>query len=260
MAFGGCADRLILHPTTEPVAMPGISRAPFATAPSGKIEIWTARSRGARDAEPRAFVLTFVGNASRGEFESAMAAEEWAAQPVEAWSVNYPGYGGSTGPARLRFIPPAALAAYDALAVHAAGRPIFLSGTSLGTAAALYVAANRPVAGIVLHNPPPLRSLILGRYGWWNLWLAAGPIALQVPSELDSVANARRVNVPAVFVLAGRDSIVPPRYQHKIVNACRGPRRIVNRPNADHNDPPEDNDAANVAAAIDWLWQTTAKK
>ena len=257
MGFGGCADRLILYPTVEPVAMPGSSRGPMAHWARGNIDIWTARSHAALNADPQAFVLTFVGNASRGEYESSMVAEEWATHPVEAWSVNYPGYGESTGPAKLASIAPAALAAYDALAAHAAGRKIFLSGTSLGTAAALYVAAHRPVAGLVLHNPPPLRRLILGRYGWWNLWLAAGPIAMQVPSELDSIANASRVNVPAVFVLAGQDSVVPPPYQHKVVNAFAGAKRIIDLPSADHNDTPSNSDSVNIAAGIDWLWETT---
>lgn len=260
MTFGGCADRLILYPSTEPVAMPGIERGPDVTSFTGKVEIWTARAAAALASEPQAFVLNFIGNASRGEYEAAMVAEEWGAHPVEVWGVNYPGYGGSTGPAKLKSIPPAALAAYDALAAHAAGRPIYVSGTSLGTAVALYVAAHRPVAGIVLHNPPPLRNLILGRYGWWNLWLAAGPIAMAIPSELDSISNARRVSVPAVFVLAGRDTIVPPSYQHQVVSAYGGTKRIVDRPGADHNDPLQDADSVNVAAGIDWLSQAAAKR
>jgi hypothetical protein len=40
------------------------------------------------------------------------------------------------------------------------------------------VAANRPCAGLVLTNPPPLRNMILQRFGWWNLWLLATPVAL----------------------------------------------------------------------------------
>ncbi len=260
MTFGGCADRLILYPSTEPVTMPGITHGPDATAPSGKVEIWTARAHGAQASEPQAFVLNFVGNASRGEYESAMVAEEWGDHPVEVWGVNYPGYGQSTGPAKLKSIPPAALAAYDALAVHASGRPIFVSGTSLGTAAALFVAANRSVAGIVLHNPPPLRRLILGRYGWWNLWLAAGPIAMAIPSELDSIANSRHVTAPAVFILAGRDSVVPPRFQQMVVDAYAGPKEIVRLPISDHNDRPEGADADAAALATNWLWDTSIRQ
>jgi len=32
-------------------------------------------------------------------------------------------------------------------------------------------------ADLILTNPPPLRQLIMGHYGWWNLWLAAAPQA-----------------------------------------------------------------------------------
>src|SRR5207244_6690041 len=109
------------------------------------VEVWKARSAGAArgsGAEPRAFVLEFIGNASRAEYMAAAAAEEWGERPVEVWAVNYPGYGGSPGPARLASIAPSALAAYDVLRGVAGERPIFVSGQSLGTAAALHVAAN----------------------------------------------------------------------------------------------------------------------
>ena len=177
MAFGGCADRLILYPSTNRLQVRGTTRLEVPVPGAGPpIEVWTARSPGAgRRGAARAFVLEFIGNASRGEYMAAAAAEEWGVAPVEVWAVNYPGYGGSPGPARLASIPPAALAAYDALRHRAGDRPIFVSGQSLGTAAALHVAANRPVAGAVLWSPPPLRNMILTRFGWWNLWLAGRP-------------------------------------------------------------------------------------
>ena len=100
---------------------------------------------------------------------------------------------------------------------RAQGKRIFVTGRSLGTAAALYVAAHRPVAGLVLQNPPPLQSLILRRHGWWNLWLLAGPIAMQVPADLNSLRNAPKVTAPAVFVLAG-----PRQHCAAAVSAARG--------------------------------------
>ena len=137
---------------------------------------------------------------------------------------------------------------------RAGNRPIFISGGSLGTTAALHVAANRPVAGLILANPPPLRQMIVRRYGWWNLWLLAGPVALQVPADLNSVANARKCKAPAVFVLAGSDSVIPPAYQQMVVNAYAGEKRVVTVPDADHNDPPQGEAAEEADAAIDWLW------
>src|SRR5204862_540814 len=83
-----------------------------------------------------------------------------------------------------------------------------------------------PRAGLFLHNPPALRSLLLGHYGWWNLWLAAGPVALQIPDELDSVANAAHVRAPAVVVSGQKDDYVPPVYHRKVIAALAGPTQI----------------------------------
>jgi hypothetical protein len=257
MIFGPCVDHLVLYPSTERVVVQGASRIaiPPAAGLPGEVEVWTMRTPAvAAGAEPKAFVLAFIGNADRGEYAAERTMEDWADRPVEVWGVNYPGYGGSTGPARLATIGPAALSAYDALHAVAGSRPIFVSGLSLGTAAALHVSANRPVAGLVLHNPPPLRKMILERYGWWNLWLIAGPAAMHIPSDLDSIANARRTTAPGTFLLAENDHVVPPRFQQAVVAAYAGEQRLIPLPGADHNDPPAAAQEAELHAAIDWLW------
>ena len=256
MGFGGCADFFILYPTTDRYFVAGTARREVAVPGRRPVEVWTAQSFGARAGEPEAFVLEFVGNASRAEAMADMVAQEWGGRPVEVWAVNYPGYGGSPGPARLASIAPAALAAFDELKSHAGPRPIIVSGQSLGTAAALHVAANRPVAGAVLWSPPPLRNMILRRFGWWNLWLVAGPVALQVPAELDSLANARNVKAPAVFVATGRDTVVPLAYQSKVSDAYAGPKQFVRRPDSEHNDLLEGESIADYQKALDWLWDS----
>ena len=49
----------------------------------------------------------------------------WNDRAVEIWGMNYPGFGGSTGPARLARIGPAAVAAFDEIKdSEAAGAPI----------------------------------------------------------------------------------------------------------------------------------------
>jgi hypothetical protein len=249
--LSGCADRLILFPSTQPIR--GVqAEALKINGPSGALEIWK-RSAGLAPAEPKAFVLTFVGNASRAEWDVEQVAALWQGMPVEVWAVNYPGYGASAGSARLSSIAPAALAAYDALKLRAGDRPIFVGGRSIGTTAALHVAAHRPVAGVILHSPPPLRSLIIGRFGWWNLWLAAIPVALNVPSDLDSIENGRHVTAPAVFLITGGDKLVPPAYQQKVVNAYEGPKRVIGMTGVDHNDPIPDATIPQVREALDAL-------
>jgi pimeloyl-ACP methyl ester carboxylesterase len=133
----------------------------------------------------------------------------------------------------------AGVAAFDALKTKADGKPIYVFGASIGSAVALHVAANRDVRGLVLHNPPPLRQIILRNYGWWNLWLLAGPVALQIPPDLDSVANAKRIHAPAIFLLAENDEIVPPRFQRLVVDSFAGEKQVIPLPGAYHNSPIE---------------------
>jgi pimeloyl-ACP methyl ester carboxylesterase len=158
-------------------------------------------------------------------------------------------------------VGPDALGVYDAMVSAAGGRPIFIHAGSFGTTAALCVAARRPgVSGMVLQNPPPLRQLILGRYGWWNLWLFAGPVAMQVPSDLDSLENAKHVSTRAVFILAGRDNVVPPPYQHRVVDAYAGEKRVIEMPWAGHDDPLTKEAAEAFASNLDWLWNSAIEK
>ena len=177
----------------------------------------------------------------------------WNERAIEIWGMNYPGFGGSTGPARLKRIAPAALAAFDALRSEAAESPIVVFAASIGTTPALYIATQRPVGGLVLHNPPALRQIILYQHGWWNLWLLAGPVAAQIPRELDSVSNAKSVHAPAVFLLAEQDEIVAPRFQQLVVNAYAGEKRIIHLRGAHHNDPIEGTAVADLHKALDWL-------
>jgi hypothetical protein len=235
----GCADRLVLAPSTNhrDAGEAAELRVPFD---GGELQIWTARSPGVGVGEPRAFLLEFCGNGTRAEDIAAYLAKRWGDRPIEVWAVNYPGYGGSTGPPRLRTISPAALAAYDALAQRANARPIIIGGHSLGTAAALDVAAHRAVASVFLHNPPVLRSLILGEYGWWNLWLIATPVSMQIPSALDSVANAKTSRAPAVVVNALGDTFVPPKYHRMVIDAYAGPKHVMTLPRGESQHRAED--------------------
>src|SRR5215475_12185124 len=253
MFFGHLADHLILFPTKAPIDAGSAVRKtiPFE---NGGLEIWTAKSRRARQ-ENRAdlFILRFYGNADRADRWAAMEAEMWNDRAVEIWGMNYPGFGGSTGPARLAQIGPAALAAFDAIRRDAADRPIVAYGASIGATAALHVAAQRPIAGLILHNPVPLREIILRQFGWWNLWLLAGPVALQMPRDLDSIANARASRTPAIFLLAEKDEIVAPRFHQLVVQAYAGEKRVIELRRAHHNDPIEGTALAEMNDAFGWL-------
>ncbi len=253
-------DHLILFPSSNPIDPKSAVRKtiPFE---NGQLELWTARSKLAQQkGQSEIYVLRFYGNADRAERWVSLEAESWNERAVEVWGMNYPGFGGSTGPAKLSRIGPAAMAAFDAVHNEAHDRPIVLFGASLGTTAALHVAANRPISGLVLHNPPALRQIVLQHFGWWNLWLLAGPVAAQIPKDLDSVSNARIVHVPAIFLLAEKDEVVPPRYQRMVLDAYAGEKRVIALPGANHNSPIEGAAVADLYQALDWLLPRTMER
>ncbi len=246
-------DRLVLFPTTNRINAGAAIRKPIPFD-GGELEIWRAASKQTqqRGSSP-IYVLRFYGNADRADRWVEAETEMWGNRAVEVWGMNYPGFGGSTGPARLARLGPAALAAFDELKRTARDRPIIVFGASLGTTTALHVAAHRPVTGLILHNPPALRQIILRQFGWWNLWLLAGPLAQKIPADLDSVANAKAVRVPAIFLLAEKDEVVAPKFQRLVVDAYAGEKRVIPLAGAGHNSPIEGTEFTELQKGFDWL-------
>lgn len=219
----GCAETFLLHPSTRP-----INGAKTEVLPGLGLQVAAASAGDPSLGLPSA--AAFLGNASRAEF----AAPRWAGVlkglVAEVDALNYPGFGESAGEADLSEIVPTSVA-FDRLVSH----PILL-GNSLGSAVSLAVAARRtdPPKLVVLQNVPPLDELVLIRHGWWNLWLLAIPIALQIPSELDAIENAKQCTGPAIFLSANNDRTVPPDYQQDVIDAYAGPKTVI-RYDGGHN-------------------------
>ena len=135
-------------------------------------------------------------------------------------------------------------------------RPVIVHGLSLGATAVLHVAKEaappHPPDALILEKPPALRSMILGRYGWWNLWLLAAPVAWGVPDSANSLSTAPDVECPALFLAATRDKVSPPRYVRQVFDAYAGPKRLVEAP-VGHNDAIGSREAPQLDAGLDWL-------
>ena len=86
-----------------------------------------------------------------------------------------------------------------------------------------------------------------------NLWLLAAPVALQIPRDLDSIANARATHAPAIFLLAEKDEIVAPRFHQLVVQAYAGEKRIIELRGAHHNDPVEGTALADLNDGFYWM-------
>jgi pimeloyl-ACP methyl ester carboxylesterase len=263
LVLSGCiGDRLVLGKNTAAIPTPAAHRQTIHVG-RWEVECWvehSASDKPATDASdpPAGYVIFLVGKEARVEqWIDLVSQDVWRNRNVEIWGMNSPGSGSGPdlGPARLNRVGPAALATYDAVKRLAGDRPIYVQAGSFGTTAALCIAARRPVAGLLLANPPPLRQLILGHYGWWNAWLLALPVSMELPADLDSIANARNCFAPAVFVLSGADTIIPPRYHDLVYNAYAGPKRRIDMPGIGHDGPLSHAASVEQANDVEWLWR-----
>jgi pimeloyl-ACP methyl ester carboxylesterase len=148
------------------------------------------------------------------------------------WGVlllEYPGYGRSDGRPSERSITAAALAAFD-WASRQPGiddRRIVAYGRSLGGAPAARVAAERPVAALVLESAfTSVRSLA-------RRFLAPG---LLVRDPFDVMADVKRFNGAVLVVHGGSDSVVPAEHGRALAAAL--PTAEYHELRCGHNDCP----------------------
>ncbi|MEA4855931.1 MAG: alpha/beta hydrolase [Solidesulfovibrio sp.] len=187
------------------------------------------------DGKPAPAVLYFCGNA-----EEQTGFFLWSPNELRPYGVaglDYRGYGRSGGKPSEAALKADALAAYDALAEKLGqGGRILVMGRSLGTALAAHVAARRPVAGIILVTP---FASLAGVGAESHPFV---PVRLLLTAPFDVVPDAGRVTAPALFLVAGADSHVPPRHAERLAAAWGGPKEVRVIDGTGHNnivDAPE---------------------
>ena len=247
------ADRAILQPTLHEIQVPDRKPRRFSHG-KGEIEVWIHRVGPDMQGAPHLYLLEFPGTASRAEHRTDFLEECWSQLCVEIWSVNPPGYGGSSGTASLKKLPAVAERALHEVQQTAGDVPVVVGGGSLGSVSALYLAARYQVAGVLVQNPPALCEVILAQSSWWHFTWAKRMIAAQISPELDSIENARRATAPAVFVSAQQDAVVPARIQRHVTDAYGGPSKVLSLPDADHCVPLSDSDLDQLRPLTSWLY------
>ena len=173
-------------------------------------------------------VLYFGGNA---EDVSWMIGQAAAHAPGIAWLlVSYRGYGGSGGSPSAQNISADALRWYDHAAAVLKPSRISVFGRSLGSGAAVHVAAQRPVASVVLVTPfDSLAEVARHHYPFL-------PVGWMLRHRFDSVDLAPRISAPLLCIAAARDVVIPPAHARRLYEAWGGPKRLLELEGAGHND------------------------
>ncbi len=143
--------------------------------------------------------------------------------------IEWRGYGGSTGSPSQEGLLADTLAAYDyAIAAGATPGQIVVVGESLGTGPALWLAGERPVAGVVLDSPYSSIVDVAADLYWMF------PVRLLSRDPFPAEEWARKVRAP-VFAVAGlEDHTIPIRYARKLMAAISAPKTFIEIPGAGH--------------------------
>ena len=145
---------------------------------------------------------------------------------------NYPGFGGSEGRPSERRVLSDALFVFDELTRRQGIAPenVVLLGRSLGSGVAVHVASRRPVRGVILVTP--FDSVVgVARQHYPFL-----PVGLVLRHRFDSLALAPSIKAPALFLISGRDRLIPPDLSFKLARAWGGPVQTVLIEQTGHND------------------------
>jgi len=154
-----------------------------------------------------------------------------AQTPGVSWLLtDYRGFGASRGsPSEKNLLSDALVWHRYAVQELHVGR-VFALGRSLGSGVAVRLAAQRPLAGVILVTPFDSLTTVAQRYYPYL------PVKWLLRHRFDSLSLAPRIDLPMLCLIAGRDEMIPPAHAERLYQAWLGPKRKAVLSGAQHND------------------------
>jgi fermentation-respiration switch protein FrsA (DUF1100 family) len=142
--------------------------------------------------------------------------------------ISYRGYSGSTGTPTETGLRQDARAAYGWLAQRIPPERIVLYGESLGTGVAVRLAAERPVAGVIL-DAPYTSTADIAKIAYWFV-----PIEWLMHDQFRSIDIIGQVRAPLLMLHGERDGVIPIALGEGLFAAALEPKKFVRLAGVDH--------------------------
>jgi uncharacterized protein len=206
------------------VGLPQAQEVTLTTGDGERVILWHVPPR-----DDKPVVLYFHGNGGALAWR-ADRFRRLMADGAGLVALSYRGFGGSSGSPTEAGIKEDAAAAYAFAASTYGSERIVLWGESLGTNVAIAIAAERPVARVVLESPhTSIADVAASIY-----WFVPARLLIKDPFRSDLIVG--KIARP-IFVLHGElDTIVPIRFAERLYEMITAPKQFVRLPGSHHND------------------------
>jgi fermentation-respiration switch protein FrsA (DUF1100 family) len=219
----------------------GVDERVLKTPDGAQVIAWYGK---ARPGQPT--ILYFHGNA--GSLAArAPRIERFMGEGWGVYMMSYRGYSGGTGsPTEVHNVADARLA-YGALVLEGVEpSSIILYGESLGSGIAVRIAAERPVAGVVLDAPyTSIVDVAAQAYPFL-------PVRQVLADRYETAKYIAQVRAPLLVLHGERDEVIPVAMGRELVRLANEPKRLVTFPAGGHSDLYIDGNNA-LQAMRDWI-------
>jgi pimeloyl-ACP methyl ester carboxylesterase len=233
--------KLLYFPTRIPAGAVVQEAAEHGFAPwknsNGQIIGWKIPATGISTGS----VLIVHGNAGCAVGRDYLAQPIHAAEAVDVFVLEYPGYGARDGSPDKTSFDAAAEAAFQLLPTKA---PKFVVSESIGAGVACDLAKNHPseIAGLALFVPYHDLASVAQRQFWFL------PAYFFLLDRFNPADNLKIYRGPIKFIVAGQDEIIGPESGQRLFDEYAGPKNLQVVAGAHHND---------VSAQLPEWWRET---
>ncbi len=213
-----------VHTTPAQAGLPEAEEVTLTAADGERLVAWYVAPR-----EDRPIVLYFHGNGGALHYRVERF-RKLVRDGIGLLGLEYRGYAGSSGSPSEAGLYADGEAAYAFAAARYPAKKIVVWGESLGTAIAVALAAEKPVARVILEAPFTSTAEVASLRYWYL------PVRLLMKDQYRSDERIEKITAPVLILHGVHDHVVPYAMGERMFEQTKAPKHIVKFLDGDHED------------------------